>query len=125
LSLLLPHAHRLWKKSVCRTAAEAAGLPLKLRRQSGSSSAGSLAAGSPAQLLGYNPFLTNVTVHGLQRVKAKVPFSQFFLTIAEISPTTSLYLLWKCQRRQTQSLWFIISSEAHIAFGLDIRYNII
>jgi hypothetical protein len=40
--------------------------------------------------------------------------------MAEISPTTSLYL-WKYQRRQTQSLLFIISSEAHIAFGRDIR----
>ena len=45
--------------------------------------------------------------------------------IAEIAPNTSLYLLWKCQRRQTQTLWFIITSEANIAFGRDIRYNII
>jgi hypothetical protein len=45
--------------------------------------------------------------------------------MAETSPTKSLYLLWKCQRRQRQSLWFIISSEAHIAFGRDIRYHFI
>jgi hypothetical protein len=77
------------------------------------------------QLPECNPFLLHVAVHGLQRVMAKVPFPQFLSTMAEISPTTSLYLLWKCQRRQTQSLWFIISSEAHIAFGRDIRYNII
>ena len=51
-----------------------------------------------------NPFLLHVAVHGLQRVKAKVPFPQFFSTMAEITPTTSLYLLWKYQRRQTQSL---------------------
>ena len=52
--------------------------------------------GSPAaQLPEYNPFLLHVTVHGLQRAKAKVPFPQFFSTMDEISPTTSLYLLWK------------------------------
>ena len=55
----------------------------------------------------------------------KFLFPQFFSTMAKITPTTSLYLLWKYQGRQTQSLWFIISSEAHIAFGRDIRYNII
>ena len=38
------------------------------------------------------------------RVKAKVPFPQFFSTVSEISPIASLYLLWKYQRRQTQSL---------------------
>ena len=50
---------------------------------------------------------------------------QFFSTLAEITPTTSLCLLWQKQRRQTQSLWFIISSDAHVSFGRDIRYNII
>ena len=60
-----------------------------------------------------------------RRVKAKVPFPQFFSTTAEKTPTTSLYLLSKYQRRQTQSLWFIITPEGHIAFGRDIRYYII
>jgi hypothetical protein len=61
---------------------------------------GELGGSSAAQLLEYNPFLLHVAVHGIQRVKAKVPFPQFFSTMAEISPTASLYLLWKCQRRQ-------------------------
>jgi hypothetical protein len=53
---------------------------------------------------------------GPQRVKAKVPFPQFFSTMPEITPTTSLYLLWKYQRRQTQSLWFIMSSGGAHSF---------
>ena len=97
----------------------------RTRRHSGSSGAGSSVASPAAQLPEYNPSLFHVPVHGLHRVKAKVPFPQFLSTIAEISPTTSFYLLWKCQRGQTQSLCFIISSEVHIAFGRDIRYNII
>ena len=56
----------------------------KLRRQSGSS------GGPAAQLPEYIPFLLHVAFHGLQRVKAKVPFPQFFSAMAEISPTTSL-----------------------------------
>ncbi|CAL8321400.1 unnamed protein product [Boreogadus saida] len=51
--------------------------------------------GSPAaQLPEYNPFLLHVAVHGLQKVNAKAPSPQFFSTMAEISPTMSLYL-WK------------------------------
>ncbi|CAL8251335.1 unnamed protein product [Boreogadus saida] len=57
-----------------------------------------------AQLPEYNPFLLHVTVHGFQRNKAKVTFPKFFSTMAEISPTTSLYLLWKCQRSQTSGV---------------------
>ena len=98
------------------------------RRQSGGSGGGSSAAAvrqlrrivlpelscraaaeldsSPAaQLREYIPFLLHVVVHyGLQRVKFNVPFPQFFSTMAEITPTRSLYLLWKYQRHQTQSL---------------------
>ena len=73
----------------CRTAAEL------LRGQLG---------GSPSAQE-YNPLLLHVAVqYGLQRFKAKVPVPQFFSTMAEISPTTSLNLLWKYKRRQTQSL---------------------
>ena len=90
----------------------------KLRRQL---RRGKLGGSSASQLPEYNPFLLHVAVHGPQRVKAKVLFPQIFSTMAEISPTTSLHLFWKWQRRQKQSLWFIISSESHIAFGRDIR----
>ena len=70
--------------------------------------------GSPAaQLPEYNPFLLHVPVLGLQRVEAKVPFPQFFSTMAYISPTTSLYLLWKCQRRQTVFMIHNIIRGAH------------
>ncbi|CAL8388071.1 unnamed protein product [Boreogadus saida] len=75
----------------CRTATEASAAVRQLRR-------GELGGSPAAQLPEYNPFLLHVAVHGLQRVKAKVPFPQFFSTMAEITPTTSLYLLWKCQR---------------------------
>ena len=75
----------------CRNAAEASAAVRQLRR-------GELGGSSAFQLPEYNPFLLHVAVHGLQRVKARVPFPQFFSTMAEISPTTSLYLLWKYQR---------------------------
>ena len=70
------------------------------------------------------PFVSIFAVQsGLQRVKANVPFPQFFSTMAKITPTTSLYLSWNNQRRQTQSLLnkIIKSSEVHKAFGRDIR----
>ena len=85
----------------CRTAAgRLRRRQSKLRRQSGSSGAGS----SAAQLPECNPFLLHVAIDALQRFMAKVPFPQFFSTMAEISSTTSLYLYWKYQRHQTQSL---------------------
>ena len=87
----------------------APGVQCRVRRQSGSSGGWS----SAAQLPEYNPFLLHVGVLGLQRVKAKLPFPQFFSTMAEISPTTSLYLLWKCQRRQTVFMIHNIIRGAH------------
>ena len=39
---------------------------------------------------GNNPFLLHVAVHVLQGDKGKVPFPQFLLTMAELTPTTSL-----------------------------------
>ena len=39
---------------------------------------------------GNSAFLPHVLVHVLQGVKAKVPFLQYVLTMAEITPTTSL-----------------------------------
>jgi hypothetical protein len=50
----------------------------------------------------------HVVVHGHRRVEANVPFPQFFSTMAVITPTMSLYLLWKYQRRQTQTLLYMI-----------------
>jgi hypothetical protein len=59
-------------------AAEASLAVRQLRR-------GELGGSSAFQLPEYNPFLLHVAVHGLQRVKARVPFPQFFSTMAEIS----------------------------------------
>ena len=60
-------------------------------------------SGSPAPRA---PILLYVAVQsGLLRVKAKVPFPQFFSAMAEITPTSSLNLLWKYQQHQKQSLW--------------------
>ena len=90
----------------------------------GSSPAG--AAGLPRSGSTF-PFVSIFAVQsGLQRVKANVPFPQFFSTMAKVTPTTSLYLSWNYQRRQTQSLLnkIIKSSEVHKAFGRDIRYYI-
>ena len=56
--------------------APGAELPPKLAGPAGVGLGGSPAA----QLLEYNPFLLHVAVHGLQRVKAKVPFPQFLST---------------------------------------------
>ena len=81
---------------------------------------GELGGTPAAQPPEYNPFLLHVAVHGLQRVNAEVPSPQFFSSMAEISPTTSLFTCGST-RDVRQSLLFIISSEAHIAFGRDIR----
>jgi hypothetical protein len=54
---------------------------------------GELGGSTATQLPVYNPFLLQVTVHGLQRVKDKVPFPQFFSTMSEITQNTSLYLV--------------------------------
>ncbi|CAL8234863.1 unnamed protein product [Boreogadus saida] len=81
-----------------RTSAEASAAIWQLQR-------GKLGGSPAAQLPEYNPFLLHVAVqYGLQRVNAKVPFPQFFSTMAEIITPTSLFLSWKYQRRQTQSL---------------------
>ena len=48
---------------------------------------GSTGGSPPAQLPEYNPFLLHVTVQsGLQRVKANVPFPQFFSTTGRDNP---------------------------------------
>ena len=114
-------------------------LPLKLCRTAGSSYGGVLrelncgrsfpaapAGGTQRQLSSRStiPFSSMSRFMEFRESRPKFLFTQLISTLAKISPTTSLYLLWKYQRRQSQSLWFI-SSKVHIAFGLDIRYNII
>ena len=87
----------LQTSSLRRTDAEASAAVQQLRR-------GKLGGSPTAQLREYNPFLLHVAVqNGLQRVKTKVPFPQFFSTMAEITPTKSLHLLWKYQRRLSDS----------------------
>ena len=55
---------------------------------------GELGGSLAAQPREYNPFVLHVAFqYGLQRVKAKVPFPQFFSTMAELTPTTSLYVV--------------------------------
>ena len=62
----------------------------------------------PPELPEYNPFLLHVAVrYGLQRVKARVPFPQFFSTMAEITPTRGLYYV---EVPQTSDAVFMIHS---------------
>jgi hypothetical protein len=86
-----------------RTTAEVLAAVRQLRR-------GELGGSPAAQLREYNPLL-HVAAQYVQYVqyvqresRLKVPFPQFFSTLAEITPITSLCLLWKYQRCQTQSL---------------------
>ena len=91
-------------RRMCRTAAEALAAVRQLR-QPWQLRRGELGGSPEAQLRENNPFFLHLAdQYGRQRVKAKVPFPQLFSTIAEITPTTSLYLLWKYERHQTQSL---------------------
>ena len=82
-----------WKASAAfqppEYAAGAAGLPPKLRRQSGSSSAA-------AQLPEYNPFVPHVAVHGLQRVKAQ-PWLRY--------PPLRVFTCCECARDVRRSLY--------------------
>ncbi|CAL8250342.1 unnamed protein product [Boreogadus saida] len=92
----IPNADELGPDSLAGSPEAPVG---ELLRQSGTSGGGSFGGTPAAQLPECNSFLLAVQF-GLQRLKAKVPFPQFFSTMAEINPTTSLY---EYQRRHSQS----------------------